>query len=120
MSDKTLMYVRYALYKEVDALGTVSNSPYQGFDSPNQQANNSIIYSLTHTFTPRFISQSKVDFNRFNNQQPFGAHGPVPTLYLRSATTGTSVLGNSGALPRHLPDSPATGIPLRGPPQSAP
>lgn len=115
MSDRTQMYVRYAYYNELDQPGTVSNSPYSGFDSPNTQVNNSIVYSLTRTFGPRFVSQTKVDFNRFNNQQPFSGHGAVPTLYLSSATTTSNILGTSVALPGYLPFSPGNGIPFGGP-----
>jgi hypothetical protein len=115
LSDKTQMFWRYARQNEFDFTGSNSNSPYAGFDSPNTQVNNSMVYSVTHTFTPRFISQSKIDFNRFNNQQPFGGHGAVPTLYLGSASVATSILGNEVALPGYLPYSPGNGIPFGGP-----
>jgi hypothetical protein len=115
LSEKTQMYVRYALYNENDFPGTVSNSPYQGYDSPNTQVNNSVVYSLTRVFSPRLVSQSKVDFNRFNNQQPFSGHGAVPTLYLGSASVATSILGNNVAMPGYLPYGPGLGIPFGGP-----
>jgi hypothetical protein len=114
-SEKTQMYFRYARSIEGDFAGVVSNSPYNGYDSPNTQANNSVVYSLTHIITPRLISQFKVNFNRFNNQQPFGGYGPVPTLYLGSASVATSILGNNVALPGYLPYSPGNGIPFGGP-----
>jgi hypothetical protein len=115
LSDKTQMYWRYARSNEFDFNGSVSNSPYDGYDSPNTQVNNSIVYSLTHTFSPTIVSQSKVDFNRFNNQQPFSGHGAVPTLYLGSANVGTTILSDSVALPGYLPYSPGNGIPFGGP-----
>ncbi len=114
-TDKTQMYWRYARYNENDFAGTLSNSPYKGFDSPNTQVNNSMVYSLVHTFSPQFISQSKVDFNRFNNQQPFGGYGAVPTLYLGSANVATAILGNNVAMPGYLPYTPGNGIPFGGP-----
>jgi outer membrane receptor protein involved in Fe transport len=115
LSDKTQMYVRYSLSNELDFAGSVSNSPYAGYDSPNTQVNNSILYSLTRSFSPTFISQSKVDFNRFNNQQPFGSAYPSPTLYLGSATVATSILGNDVALPGYDPYTPGNSIPFGGP-----
>lgn len=115
MSDKTQMFVRYAVSSEKDFPGTVSDSPYQGYNSPNTQFNNSVVYSVTHTFSPRWVTQTKVDFNRFNNQQPFGTAPASPTLYFGSATTGTSLLGNLVALPGYNPYSPGNGIPFGGP-----
>lgn len=114
-SDKTQMFGSFVIYNEGDFSGVVSNSPYQGFDSPNTQKNYTAIYSVTHTFSPRFVSQSKVDFNRFNNQQPFGGYGAVPTLYLGSASVGTNILGNNVALPGYNPYTPGNGIPFGGP-----
>ena len=115
MSDKTQMYVRYSLSNELDFAGSVSNSPYAGYDSPNTQVNNSVLYSLTRSISPTFISQSKVDFNRFNNQQPFGTAPASPTLYLGSATVATSILGNDVALPGYDPYTPGNSIPFGGP-----
>ena len=116
LSEKTQMYLSYVLYREKDFEGNVSNSPYRGYDSANQDSNNTVIYSLTHSFSPRFISQSKVDFNRFFNVQPFNStYGPVPTLYLGSAASATSILGNNVALPGYNPYTPGNGIPFGGP-----
>jgi outer membrane receptor protein involved in Fe transport len=115
MSDRTQMYWRYALFNESDFSGVVSNSPYAGYDSPNTQRNNSILWSITHTFTPNFVSQSKVDFNRFNNQQPFGTGAPGPTMYLGSASVATTLLGNNVAMPGYDPFTPGNSIPFGGP-----
>ena len=116
MSDKTQMFVRYSLFSEYDFLGTNSNSPYAGFDSNNTQYNNSVVYSLTHTFTPSFVSQTKVDFNRFNNQQPFSdTWANVPTLYLGKTNGATTMLGTNVGLPGYLPYSPGNAIPFGGP-----
>jgi outer membrane receptor protein involved in Fe transport len=116
LSEKTQIFGRYAWYSQRDFSGVVSDSPYAGFDSPNTQYNNSLVLSGTHTFAPTFISQSKINFNRFNNQQPFGPqYANNPTLYLGSANVATSVLGNSVALPGYLPYSPGNGIPFGGP-----
>jgi len=115
ISDKTQMYWRYALYNEQDFAGTVSNSPYAGYDSPNTQRNNSILWSITHSFKPTLVSQSKIDFNRFNQQQPFGTAPPSPTLYLGSPSVATTLLGNNVALPGYDPYTPGNSIPFGGP-----
>ena len=41
-----------------------------GYNIGQTTFNNSLIVSMTHTFSPRFVSQSKLDFNRFNTVQP--------------------------------------------------
>lgn len=110
-SDRTQFYGRYAFSKESDQVGTVSHSPYAGFDSPNTQFNNSVMASATHTFNPRLVGQAKVSFNRFNNSQPLGAQSIVPSLYYGA----TSFLGTRLALPGYLPYSPGNGIPFGGP-----
>ena len=114
-SDKTQMYVRYALSNEIDASGTVSNSPYSGYNTPNTQYNNSAVYSLTRSFSAAFVSQTKVDFNRFNNQQPFSStYGPVPTLYMTSGGT-VALPGGNIYYPGYNPLTPGSGIPFGGP-----
>lgn len=115
LSDKTQMYFRYALSNEIDQSGTVSNSPYSGYNTPNTQYNNSAVYSLTKSFSAAFVSQTKVDFNRFNNQQPFSStYGPVPTLYMTSSGT-VALPGGNIYYPGYNPLTPGNGIPFGGP-----
>lgn len=115
LSDKTQMYIRYALSSETDANGAASSSPYDGFSTPNLQDNTSVVYSLTKTFSPSFVFQSKVDFNRFKNVQPFSnKYGPVPTLYMNSSGS-VSLPGGSILFPGFVPQSPGNGIPFGGP-----
>lgn len=115
LSDKTQIYGRYAIYSELDFPGTVSSSPYAGFDTPNNTFDQSAIVSMTHIFSPRFISQSKLDFNRFNGQQPLSSTGVVPSYYLGSANSSTGLGPYSVALPGFLPFSPGNAIPFGGP-----
>ena len=86
LSDKTLIYARYALNSENDQAGSISNNAYAGYNVSDAIFNNSLIVSMTHTFSPRFISQSKLDFNRFNSLEPLPPSGLVPTFYLGSAS----------------------------------
>ncbi len=114
LSDRTQMYARYALQSVVNPAGTVSSSPYQGFDSANTNFNNNALFSITHAFSPSFVSQSKAVFNRLNNQAPFGAQPPVPTLYVNP--TGSISLGQSSVVfPGYDPFTPGSGIPFGGP-----
>lgn len=116
LSDRTLIYARYALQSEVDQAGGISNSPYAGENIGQTLFNNSLIVSMTHTFSPSFVSQSKLDFNRFNTVQPLPQNGVVPSYYLGNATTGTSLGPYTVFLPGDEPSSPGNGgYPFGGP-----
>ena len=116
MTDKTMMYVRYALYSELDQTGSTSNSPYAGFNIGNATFDNSLIVSLTHTFSPSFVSQSKLDFNRFNTVQPTSANGVTPVYYLGSGESTTAIGPYTVSLPGDEPLYPGSGgYPYGGP-----
>jgi hypothetical protein len=115
LSEKTLMYGRYAYEKEFDLLGTNGYSPYKGFDTNNINFNNNILWSVVHTFSPRFVSQSKIVFNRLNNTQPLGDFPPVPSLYFAKNNAASTILGDNLAMPGYLPFSPGNAIPFGGP-----
>jgi len=115
LNDRTQIYTRYALYSENDFAGTISNSPYGGYNTGQTIFNNSLVVSLTHTFTPSFISQSKLDFNRFNTDQPLASGGVLPIYYLGSAESASTLGPYSIALPGYNPFDPAGAIPFGGP-----
>lgn len=112
-SDKTQIYTRYALYSENDFAGTVSNSPYNGFNTGQTTFDNSLIVSMTHTFQPTFVSQSKADFNRFNGDQPLSSTGVTPDYFMDP--NGGAIGPYSVGLPGYLPFSPGSAIPFGGP-----
>ena len=120
LSDKTLIYARYALNSEVDTPGGVTdgNSPYSGYNVGQTIFNNSLIVSMTHTFSPRLISQSKLDFNRFNTIQPVPSGGVVPSYYLGNLNSATTVGPYSVALPGQDPYNPGNGGTPYGGPQN--
>jgi outer membrane receptor protein involved in Fe transport len=116
LSDKTQIYARYALNSESDQAGSVTNSPYIGYNVSQTIFNNSLIVSMTHTFSPRFVSQSKLDFNRFNTLQPVASAGVVPTYYLGSYESVTAIGPYSVMLPGTNPTTPGDGgYPFGGP-----
>ncbi|HKP87649.1 MAG TPA: TonB-dependent receptor [Blastocatellia bacterium] len=113
VSDRSQLYGRYALQDQTLFEGTNAFSPYAGFDTGQTNFNNNFLLSLTHTFNPRWVSQSKAAYNRLNNKQPLGEQAPGPTLYLRNAST--SINGLPVALPGYLPFNPGLAIPAGGP-----
>jgi outer membrane receptor protein involved in Fe transport len=116
LSENTTIYARYALYSENDTAGGVANSPYTGYNVANTNFDNAIIVSGTHIFSPRFVSQTKLDFNRINSAQPVPSAGVVPTYYLGSYNSATAIGPYDVALPGTDPFTPGNGgYPFGGP-----
>jgi outer membrane receptor protein involved in Fe transport len=114
LSEKTQMYARYALESIGYFPGSVSSSPYQGYNTLETDFNNNILFSVVHSFSPQLISQSKVVFNRLNDNQPLGSYPPVPTLYTSAGGTN-ALLGQEILYPGYYPNGPGQGIPFGGP-----
>jgi len=114
LDEKTQMYFRYARYSQDLFKGTIVFSPYQGFDSGMTNMDNSLLFSVTRTFSPRFVSQSKVAFTRLTQQQPLGDNPVVPTLYFSSAGAA-SYNGTTFDLPGYSQRTPGNSIPFGGP-----
>jgi outer membrane receptor protein involved in Fe transport len=122
-SDKTSFFARYALFKDFFFTGTVSESPYTGFDTGETDTNNHAVVSMVHSFNTRFTSQSKLAFNRLNDFQPLGTQPAAPGLFfspnstttLPAALTGALGQTHSVGLPGYLPFSPGNGVPFGGP-----
>lgn len=113
IGERTQFYGRHALESQDFLLGTVSFSPYQGFFTGAEGFNNNIALNLTHSFSSRLVSQTKLVYNRINAEQPLGDQPPGPTLYLRSSAT--RIGGFLVALPGYLPFNPGSAIPFGGP-----
>ena len=96
------------------AIGTQTNSPYIGYDTADFLAKNSLAFSATHIFTPTFISQTKLSFNRFGDSQPLGTAPVGPTLYTTLSAT-TSLGGSTITYPGYSPTTPGNSIPFGGP-----
>lgn len=115
LSDKTQIYGRYALYSEVDQVGVLSNSPYANYDLGENFFNHNGLLSVIHTFSPIWLSQSKVVFNRLTNlQQGLTSRGVVPTMYAN--TSGAVSIGSDNiAFPGYNPFTPGNGGAFGGP-----
>src|SRR6266550_4215618 len=117
MSSKTLLYGRYARESKIFPTGSTAFSPYTGFDTPATVLNNNFLVSLTHTFSPRLVSESKIAFNRLNGSQPYGAQPIGPGLFLFPGATGT-IGGNAVTLPGYWPYNAANSPAGFGGPQN--
>ena len=114
LSESTQVYFRLAYQDNDNPLGTVSFSPYEGFNTGLENRNQNYLTSVTHSFSSNLVSQTKVVFNRLNQSQPLGDQLPQPTLYF-FATGQARIGGNLVRLPGYLPTSPGSAIPFGGP-----
>jgi outer membrane receptor protein involved in Fe transport len=114
LTDKTTIYGRYAVESQKYFPGYISYSPYVGYDTSDTLFRNNFLISMTHVFSPNFVSQSKVVYNRLNEQQPFGAAPVGPTLYTNYFGV-QSLDGGSILFPGYSPTTPGNSIPYGGP-----
>src|ERR1051326_3656757 len=113
-SEKDQMFFRYARFNEATFVGDQTNSPYVGYDTPDLRTFQGFVFSLTHSFTPALVAQSKVSFNRLLELQPLGANPVGPTLYTN--LNQTLALGNSQIVyPGYSAFTPGNNIPFGGP-----
>ena len=113
-SDKTQISAKYALYSENDFLGTIDTSPYAGYETGQNLFDNHLTVSVTHTFSPSLISQTRASYNRLTTDQPLGAAPIGPTLYM-SANGAVALQGQNIAFPGYSEFSPGNAIPFGGP-----
>ncbi len=115
LSDSTQMFFRYALFSQNEFAGFINSSPYAGYDTGQTDFNNNFMYSLTHVWGPRVVTDTKLLFNRLNETQPLSSAQPVqPTLYFNPAIP-VGVNGDLISLPGYVQTSPGLAIPFGGP-----
>ena len=78
-TDRTSVYGRFASENEDDFQGR-SVVPYTGYAAHSKRFNRNALVSATHAFTGRFVTQTKVTFNRLALSIPFGERPVRPTL----------------------------------------
>src|SRR5215510_9614347 len=114
-SDKTQIYGRHAIESSDQFAGTNAFSPFAGFDTGLSNFNNNFLLNVTHSWTSNLTTQSKLVFNRLNNNQPLNPAQPqTPTFFFRTNVV-LSIEGTDVALPGYLPFSPGSAIPFGGP-----
>ena len=114
LSSNTQVYGRYAIESQSFFVGSNANSPWAGFNTGSTAFNQNAILNVTHTFSPTFVSQTKLVFNRLNQQQPLAGQPVQPTYFLRNNIVAT-FQGRRIALTGYLPFSPGSAIPFGGP-----
>ena len=117
LSRDTLLYGRFARESKLFPNGSSAFSPWTGFDTPATNLNNNFLVSLTHTFSPKLVSETKVAFNRLNGSQPYGAQPIGPGLFMFPGATGT-IGGQAIAFPGYWPYNAANSPAGFGGPQN--
>jgi hypothetical protein len=107
LSSKTSIYGRWARESIQNPIGSSGFSPYEGFSTPFGQMRNNFIVSMSHTFSPRFVSDTKVAFNRLVEDSPYGEQPIGPGLFMFPGATGT-IGGQPIAFPGYWPYNAAS------------
>jgi hypothetical protein len=115
ISNKTSFLGRYAFENTLLFPGTVSLSPYEGFNTGQRARNQNLNLTFTHTFSPSMVNETRLIYNRVFQNQPLGAApGTVPCW--QYDFFGNTPTGDIIALPGYVPDVCAfAGIPFGGP-----
>ncbi|HEU5452234.1 MAG TPA: TonB-dependent receptor [Terriglobales bacterium] len=114
MTDKTMLFGRYALHDETDEPGTINTSPYQGFETGQTLFDQNAVLSITHLFSSNTVSNTRFVINRLNDVQPLGAAPVGPTLYITNSSAAR-VGSTRVALPGYNEYTPGSAIPFGGP-----
>jgi hypothetical protein len=118
MSDRTQMFFRFGR-ESLDAFkGTAFASPYPQYNVGTTIYNNSFLYSISHSFSPNVLSNTRLSFFRDSVAEPYNtALTNTPTLYLYN---GATLNGQPISLPGFFDVSTGTGgLPFGGPQNSA-
>jgi hypothetical protein len=102
LSSKTLLYGRWARESVGYPIGSAGYSPYKGFDTPYTKLNDNYFVTLSHTFNPNLVSETKAAFNRLDEDAPYGENPVGPGLFMFPGATGT-VGGNPVTFPGYWP-----------------
>lgn len=71
LSEKTQMFFRLG-HEKIDLFdGTTSFSAYPQYNTGSASANQSYLYSISHTFNANLLNNTKVSFTRFNTNTSF-------------------------------------------------
>lgn len=114
INPSTSMFARYIQQSTVNPIGSVNNSPYDGYNTPNTQFNHSLEISFSKAFGSSLASSTKLLGSRLNNSQPLGTAPVGPTLYV-NGSSAVALGGSDINFPGYSQTSPGNAIPFGGP-----
>ncbi len=90
LSSATQTYVRYALRKLNDFIGYDFSTPYSQYNVGDTESDNSVLWNISHIFSPKVLTNTKLSFTRFNLANTYDAAlQQTPSLFLfNNATFG--------------------------------
>ncbi len=115
-TDKTQMFFRGARENENQFVGSDFYSAYPQFDAGTAYANQSYLFSLSHTFSPSVFLSAKASYTRFSDINSFDAKlTDTPNLMFVSPTD--PVTGGEIQMPglQNYSEPGAGGLPYGGP-----
>lgn len=118
IGSKDQIFFRIAGYHGDFITGSQTNSPFDGYDTPDLKRDWGYVLSQTHTFSSSLVSQTKLSFSRITELQPLGTALIGPRLFTTLNTT--SQLGNAPIVyPGYFSNTPSGAIPFGGPQNTA-
>jgi len=118
LSQNTQMFFRFGRESLVTLPGASFASPYPQYNVGETIYNNNYLYSLNHSFSPNFLSSTKLSFFRDNVANQYNtALQQSPTMFLWNANSGATIVnGQPLQLPGFYDFNTATGgLPFGGP-----
>lgn len=116
LSDRTLIFFRYANYNEADESGSAFASPYNQYDVASADFATAYLLSASHVFNPYLSESTKLSFSRFNSPLTYNTslqNVPTLTVSANAQLPGTSTFIQ---LPGFYDFNPAVGgLPFGGP-----
>jgi outer membrane receptor protein involved in Fe transport len=115
VSDKTTFFGRYAFSYSKFFDGSVSFSPFEGFNTGQVNKNQNLNLTLTHSFSPRLFNETRAIYNRIFNLQPLGSAAATTPCWQYDFFSN-SPTGDLIVFPGYVPDVCSfAGIPFGGP-----
>lgn len=106
LSDRTLVYGRYAFEDRNLYTGAFSTSPFSGFDTGSRERNHSALINATHSYANNWSVNAKAAYNRLNLERSLAGNFAAPRLFLNNF--GRAGIGSFPIfLPGDLPLDPA-------------
>ena len=114
----TQTYVRYALQKFTNTNGYDFSSPYSQYNVGDGATHNSVLWNITHIFSPTLLTNTKLSFTRITNTDTYDASlQNTPAMFLSNGATISGVgNGHQVQLPGFFSQDIGTGgLPFGGP-----
>ena len=114
-SDRTTLLGRYAMERGDFFDGSISLSPFEGFNTGQITRNHNLNLTLTHSFSSTMFSETRVIYNRVLTDQPLGS-APATSPCWQYDFFGNTPTGDIITFPGYVPNVCAfAGIPFGGP-----